>query len=328
VPIAPRINAPLSAPVIEARGISRHFRRKVALNVVSLVAREGEVHAVLGPNGAGKTTLLRILAGLLEPTEGVVRVLGMDPAKSPRRLRQVIGVVPSGDRTFYLRISGLQNLVFFARLHGIRRREAVARSRRVLAEVGLLDAADRRVGIYSHGMQKRLSVARALLTEPSVLIVDEATHDLDPAGARDARELVRAAARRGVTVIWATQRLDEIRGFADRVALLTSGQLRFAGTVPELMSEAPPQRYMLRLLNGQKSGQALQPILERALTGIATIAWSTGSRHDYVLALSADVPLGDALRSLLASNVQVLACRQERSDIEEAFLSLTQEPPS
>ncbi len=318
-----------SSAVVEVREVSRLFGSKVALDRVSFTACAGEIHAVLGPNGAGKTTLLRILSGLLEPSVGDVRVLGMDASAAPRLLRQEIGLVPSGDRSFYLRISGLENLVFFARLQGMRRVEAQARARDVLALVGLLDSAEMRVGFYSHGMQKRLSIARALLTDPAVLIVDEGTHDLDPARARDVRDLVRVAAdTRGVTVIWATQRLDEIRGFADRATLLDLGQVRFDGTVSGLIARAAPRRYVLRLAHGSVAGEALLPVLGRALAGIATISWSRTDRDDFVLSLGSDIALGTALHALLDADVQLLACREERSEIEGAFLSLTGEPLS
>jgi ABC-2 type transport system ATP-binding protein len=308
------------ASVIEARGVSRHFRTTIALQDVTLVAGRGDVHALLGPNGAGKTTLVRILSGLVGPTSGVVRVLGLDV--QTRALRHAVGLVPSGDRSFYLRISGLENLVFFGRLHGLSRARAISRARDVLEAVGLEGAADERVGVYSHGMHKRLSVARALLAEPLVLLVDEATHDLDPEGARRIRELIATLAANGTTVLWATQRIDEIRGFAGKVTLLHRGRVRFSGTVPELMAHATPNSYFLRLRNGVASRDALQQVLDSALHGKAQIARADDAEH-YRLALADGVVLGDALASLTREGVQVLACREERSEIEEAFLALT-----
>ena len=113
--------------------------------------------------------------------------------------------------------------------------------------MGLEDSARVRVGVYSHGMQKRLAVARALLVDPAVLLVDEATHDLDPEAAENVRSLVRDLAGRGTAIIWTTQRVDEVRGFADSVTLLARGRTRFAGTVAQLMAHAFPRRYLLRL---------------------------------------------------------------------------------
>jgi ABC-2 type transport system ATP-binding protein len=186
--------------VLDARGVSQRFGRKLALSDVSFAIRAGKIHGLLGPNGAGKTTLIRILAGLQHPTEGSVEIAGFRPSANERMFRQHIGFVASGDRTFYLRVSGLENLVFFARLYGMTRREAIHRAEDVLADVNLAGAARKPVGEYSHGMQKRLAVARALLTSPPVLLIDEATHDLDPDAARRVRELVAAAASQGAAV--------------------------------------------------------------------------------------------------------------------------------
>jgi ABC-2 type transport system ATP-binding protein len=288
-----------------------------------LHARSGEIHALLGPNGAGKTTLLRILAGLTAPTSGRVCVLGADVSGGSRALRQSVGLVPSGDRSFYLRISGLENLVFFARLHGLRRLRATARARDVLELVGLGDAARVRVGEYSHGMQKRLSVARALLTSPAVLLVDEATHDLDPEGARVVRGLVRGIAERGACVVWATQRVDEIKGFADEVTLLRSGEVCFNGTVAELLAHAAPRRYVLRLeLDGRPADD-----LARSLAPAGVIeAVSSGGPGHYVLSLAEGAVLGEAIARLTAADVAVLSCTEEQSGVEQAFLHLTAEP--
>jgi ABC-2 type transport system ATP-binding protein len=308
----------------EVSEVSRLFDGIPALENVSLGVARGEVHALLGPNGAGKTTVLRLLTALLEPTSGRVRVLGRDVGEGGRSLLGLVGLVPSGDRSFYLRISGLENLVFFARLHGLRRRAAIGRARAVLADVGLEAAAAKPVGEYSHGMQKRLSLARALLTEPELLLVDEATHDLDPAAARHARELVRAVAERGAGVLFTTQRVEEIRGFADRVTVLSGGHVRFIGTVPGLMAHASPQRFVVQLRNGHPQGPELLRLTSTALGPLGSVAPLPGeSSGHYLLALAGDVVVGEAITALSAAKVEVLTCREERPEIEDAFLTLT-----
>jgi ABC-2 type transport system ATP-binding protein len=299
-------------PAIQADAISRQFGDKLVLDSVSLGVSAGSIQALLGPNGAGKTTLLRILSGLLASTSGSVRILGR-AADNSSEFRSLIGLVPSGDRTFYLRITGTENLMFFARLHGATKREARRRAHEVLEEVGLADAAKTRVAFYSHGMQKRLSVARALLMNPPILLVDEATHDLDPEGASRVRDLVVAAARRGAAVVWATQRLDEIRGLADGVTLIAQGREVFAGSVPELQAHAVPRRYLLRLRGTMESD---------ALKGLATLERTGDGAEHFLLVLLDDVVLGDALGALDAAGIDVLTCTEERSGIEQAFLSL------
>jgi ABC-2 type transport system ATP-binding protein len=228
------------AAAIDVRGLQRRFGSRTAIAGIDLTVRPGEIHALLGPNGAGKTTLLRTLAGLVEPSAGTVRVAGADASKGPRALHGKVGFVPSSDRSAYQRISGVENLAFFARLHGMRKKPAYARARAVLADVGLAERGDDPVNAWSHGMQQRLSVARALLTDPPVLLIDEATHDLDPEAAAVVRELVAGRAERGTTVLWATQRLDELRGFAGEVTLMSSGVAAFRGTVEALAARALP----------------------------------------------------------------------------------------
>jgi ABC-2 type transport system ATP-binding protein len=309
--------------LVDARGISHAFQR-TALRAVDLQVGAGEVHALLGPNGAGKTTLLRVLAGLLCPDEGSLEIAGCDGMRRPRDLRTRIGLMPSGDGTLYSRISALENLVFFGRLQGFRRKHATARAHELLELVGLSDDADKRVYAYSHGMQKRLSFARALLTEPEVLLIDEATHDLDPHAARAVRELTLRAAVRGTGVVWATQRLDEIRGFTDSVTLLSHGAVCFSGTVHDLLGRELPRRYLLKLQNGGSPSAALTQSLSQLLGSTATIESAPrATDDDYVLALAQGRVIGDALGALDRAGVRILACREERSGIEEAFISLT-----
>jgi ABC-2 type transport system ATP-binding protein len=315
--------------VISARNLTRRFGAKVALDDVAFEVGPGELHALLGPNGAGKTTLIRILLGLLEPSEGSVQLLGREVRRHSAELHNLIGFVPSGDRSFYLRITGLENLVFFARLQGMRRREALERAREVLGHVGLDEAATERVGAYSHGMQKRLSIARALLANPRILLVDEATHDLDPEGAERVRNLVRIACEEGSAVVWATQRLEEIRGLAERVTLLHRGRVEFAGGVHELSALARPRDHVIRLTNGRPSESAVRAAAEAALCGRGRVTPVGGSDPGhYVLSLDEDVVLGDALAGLAAADLEVHSCRGRRSEIEDAFRFLTEDARS
>src|SRR3954463_11640331 len=163
---------PLVVPAIEVDDLHRRFGTVDALRGVSLEVDGGEIHGILGPNGAGKTTLMRILCGVVGPTSGSAYVLDRRAGRN-RELREQIGFLPSRDRSFSLRLSRRENLLFFGRMHGLRRRAARERAAELLDAVGLADAARRPVHTYSHGMQKRLSFARALLHTPAVLLVDE-----------------------------------------------------------------------------------------------------------------------------------------------------------
>jgi ABC-2 type transport system ATP-binding protein len=310
---------------VEAHDIVRHFGATRALDGVSLQVRQGEIHALLGPNGAGKTTLLRSLTGLVQPSAGTIRLRGVPSEElGYRGYRKLFGFVPSGDRSFYLRISGLENLVFFGRLYGFKKPRAFARAWECLRAVGLEEAAGKRVGLYSHGMQKRLSVARGLLTDPVVLFVDEATHDLDPEGTRRVQDLVADAALRGTAVVWATQRLDEIRGFAHQVTVLDEGKVRFVGTVPQLMAISEVRRYVLQLEGRTSDGATLVSAANEALSPMATVSLAEDSQgRNCLLDLEDGAVLGDAISALTAVGIRVLACREDRSGIESAFLNLT-----
>jgi ABC-type multidrug transport system ATPase subunit len=308
--------AAVRPPAIEVEGLHRSFGSVHALRGVDLEVAGGEVHALLGPNGAGKTTLMRILSGLVDPTAGDAYVLDRRAGRSPE-LRALIGMVPPGDRTFYLRLSGVENLVFFARLHGLKRRAARTRALALLDAVGLAEAGERPISTYSHGMQKRLSFARALLSDPQLLLVDEATHDLDPVAAQQVRELTNERARGGTAVLWATQRIEELHGFAQRVTVLDRGTVAFSGALTALAAMGGGDRHVIEL------GPAPAPP-PAALDGLGTLLPGPDASH-VVLALAPGASLGAAIAALTAAGAQVLSCRDERPPIERAFLAVTAE---
>jgi len=258
---------PLSA-VLDARDVSRSFGDKQVLSGVDLQVGAGRISALLGPNGAGKTTFLRILTGLLLAEGGHVSVAGIDVGRDPMAARRHIGFFPSADRTFYNRISGLENLAFFGRMYGIRRQEALARAGKRLVDVGLSDAVDQRVGLYSHGMQKRLSMARALLMDPPVLVIDEATDGLDPEGARRVQDLTRSIAADGTAVVWTTQRLDEIRGFAASNGVV-EGPARVVKSVEEISRLQPGD-----ILVCQVTNPTWAPIFQKIAGAVSDIGGS------------------------------------------------------
>jgi ABC-type multidrug transport system ATPase subunit len=318
------VDAGTRLPAVAISGVSRRFGDADALREVSLDVEAGEIHALLGPNGAGKTTLLRIVCGLVDADHGEIRLMGVPLERLGfREHRRLIGLVPSGDRSFYLRISGLENLIFFGRLHGLSRRAASERALTCLEEVDLADAAAKRVGVYSHGMQKRLSVARAMLMEPAILLVDEATHDLDPDGAIRIRDLATGAARRGAAVLWTTQRVDEIRGFVDRLTLLHEAEVRFRGTVPQMMATSPTTTHLLQL-RAHDPHADITAAARGALDGRGQLRPSGDADGEhFLLSLPDDVPLGQAVATITSAGIDVLACREEHSPIESAFLALT-----
>jgi ABC-2 type transport system ATP-binding protein len=205
-----------------------------ALDGVDLAVRPGEIFGLLGPNGAGKTTLLKILCTLLLPTSGRAVVNGYDVVEAPSTIRQVVGYCLDTERSFYYRLTGRQNLVFFATLNNLGAGERARRIPEVLESVGLQGAADARFMTYSKGMQQKLGLARALLTDPAVLLLDEPTKSLDPGAAAEFHRFLRGtlAEQRGKTILLVTHSLEECRACCDRIAIMDRGQIVFQGHWP------------------------------------------------------------------------------------------------
>jgi ABC-2 type transport system ATP-binding protein len=223
-------------PAIEVRGLERRFGPRPALSGVDLAVGTGQVHGLLGPAGSGKTTLLRVLAGLVPPSAGEATVLGYPSGDA--RLRGRVGLVSVDEGSPYHGISGLENLVFVGRLHGMTARAATERGRAVLQQVGLARAGHGPVGTWTPGMRVRLAFARALLTGPDVLLIDEPPVGIDAASCAAVRALVSSHAQSGAAVIWATRRLDELQALAGGVTLLAGGRARYSGSVEALALRA------------------------------------------------------------------------------------------
>ncbi|MBI5481251.1 MAG: ABC transporter ATP-binding protein [Deltaproteobacteria bacterium] len=206
-----------------------------ALDGVSLDVGEGEIVGLCGPNGAGKSTLLRVLAGLVLPTSGVVTVCGADARLGSVAQRQRVSYVVGDERSFSWRLSGRQNLEFFAALHGQARQPGRARVRRLIDLVGMTDCADRPFREYSTGMRQRFVLARGLLSDPRVLLLDEPTRGLDPAASASLRVFIRddVVKAHGRTVLCATHDLGLVKAFCDRVLVIAGGRVTAAAAPTE-----------------------------------------------------------------------------------------------
>jgi ABC-2 type transport system ATP-binding protein len=212
--------------VFEPRGRKRKQREPVrALDQVSLEIPEGEIHGLLGPNGAGKTTLVKILSTVLIPTSGEARVLGHDVVRETSAVRPLIGIVFGGERGLYWRLTGRQNLEYWAALYKLSNTAGKRRSQQLLERVGLTDRADQRVEEYSRGMKQRLHLARGLIGDARVLFLDEPTTGMDPLAAREFRALITELRGEGRTILLATHDMVEAEVVCDRVTLIDRGKI-------------------------------------------------------------------------------------------------------
>src|SRR5690348_8860006 len=221
-----------TTPAVAARGLRKTYGTLKAVAGVDVTVQPGDVYGYLGPNGAGKTTSLRMMLGLIQPTAGKVRLFGRDPVADPvSALAGVSGFVE--DPAFYPYLSGRANLELLADLDG---GEDGGRVAEVLELVELTGRAGDRVRGYSHGMRQRLGLAAALLRRPRLLVLDEPTTGLDPAGMRDMRALVRRLAGEGITVLLSSHLMGEVEALCNRVAILREGRVRFEGALADAVA--------------------------------------------------------------------------------------------
>jgi ABC-2 type transport system ATP-binding protein len=198
----------------------------------------GELFGLLGPNGAGKTTTIKMLMTLLLPTSGSARVLGLDVVKDAQAVRRKVGYVFGGDRGLYERLSGLDNLRYFAELYGVPPKSQKSRIAELLELVGLNGREKERVEGYSRGMRQRLHIARGLLHRPEVLFLDEPSIGIDPVGARELRVTVRDLVEQGTTVLLTTHYMFEADELCGRIAVIAGGRIVASGTPTELKSNS------------------------------------------------------------------------------------------
>ena len=336
----------IAAPAVDARGLVKVFergRRTVwqrlrgepdrrerfhAVDGIDLTVERGEIFGLLGPNGAGKTTTMKMLATLLIPTGGTISVLGIDVLARPREVRARLGAMLSGERSLYWKLTGRENLEYFAALYHVPARETRTRIDAALASVKLLDRADDYVERYSTGMRQRLALARALLPDPPLIILDEPTVGLDPQAARDLRDRVRELRSQGRTVLLTTHYMDEADQLCDRVAIIDHGRIVALDTPAALKRTIRAEEVVhleIGLVDGSAAPADAGAVLEQ-LGRAATVARS--ERHNGTLAVTAHcssardfVPAAfDAARSAGATirHVEVVPVT-----LEDVFISIT-----
>ncbi|MBO0804505.1 MAG: ATP-binding cassette domain-containing protein [Nocardiopsaceae bacterium] len=303
---------------IEAAGLVKAFGRLRAVDGIDLRVRQGEIFGVLGPNGAGKTTMLRMLATLLPVDAGQARVLGVDVAREPHRVRQLLGITgqyASVDED----LTATENLWMFGRLQGLRSRDARASAKRLLEQFGLADAGGKRLKEFSGGMRRRLDLAVSLITRPPLIFLDEPTTGLDPRTRGQMWDTIRGLAADGCTILLTTQYLDEADQLAGRIAVIDHGRKVAEGTPDELKASVGNSTLQLRLAPGADAELARE-IVRRAAGAEPVLSPERGGLN---------VPLQDAGRAadvligFREAGVPIASVSVDRPTLDEVFLALT-----
>jgi len=308
----------MTTTAIEAEGLVKTFGDNRAVDGVDLEVATGTVYGVLGPNGAGKTTTIRMLATLLRPDAGRASVFGHDVAREPFVVRQLIGVTgqyASVDET----LSATENLLLFCRLNGLKGAAATRRTRDLLEEFSLTDAAARPLKNFSGGMRRRLDLAASLIAQPPLLFLDEPTTGLDPRTRAQMWDTIRRLVATGSTVLLTTQYLDEADQLADRIAVIDRGHVVAEGTGDELKSSVGQQSLQLALVRPDDAPAAQAAVQD--VLGVAATVSPEARRLTVPVADPARVT--DLLVRLRGAGVDLDGLSMDKPTLDEVFLTLT-----
>jgi lipooligosaccharide transport system ATP-binding protein len=302
-----------SRSLIEARQLTKRFGDFEAVKGIDLDVHQGEVFGFLGPNGAGKSSTMRMIACVSQPSGGTLRVLDMDPARDGRRIRARLGVVPQEDN-LDVELSVRDNLVIYGRFFGLSRTELGPRADELLEFVQLTDRATSKVDPLSGGMKRRLTIARALVNEPDLLLLDEPTTGLDPQARHLVWERLYRLKQRGVTQVLTTHYMDEAEQLCDRLVVMDEGCIVDEGAPADLIARHVNKEVVeMRFSNDDNRARSMGPI---EATGLRVEPLA-----DRVLLYADD---GDAVAAHLASDgVRHESVLVRRSSLEDVFLKLT-----
>jgi ABC-2 type transport system ATP-binding protein len=308
---------------IETEGLSRHFGHVTAVDEVTLAVPRGEVFGVLGPNGAGKTTMVRLLNGVLAPSAGRCRVLGLDPRTNGGEVRHRTGVLTESP-ALYERMTARENLRFFGTMYGVPEAKLARRVDATLDAFGLAERAGDKVGGYSKGMKQRLALARALLHEPEVLFLDEPTAALDPEAARRVTELIMEFSHQaGRTVFLCTHYLPEAQRLCDRVAVLNRGHMIASGTLAELARTLWHGTWV-----DVECRSALPAGLGESLRGLPGVTDARLDGTRLAVQVVGDERVPALVRALVESGAEVLRVIPREHTLEEVYFELQGERPA
>lgn len=312
------------APVVDIRNLTKSYGDFTALDSLSLTVDRGSILGFIGHNGAGKTTAIRILVGQARPTSGSATIAGADCVRDARKVKQLVGYMPDRFGS-YDNMRVREYLDFFGAAFGIRRKDRTKRINEVLDITGSRYMQDRYVEALSHGMQQRIGIARTLLHDPDVLILDEPANGLDPEARIEMRELLLRLAGLGKTLIVTSHILPELAHICDRVAILHRGQLKAVGTLDEVTRQVQQTRMIEIQVAGQEQLTLAESVLKEAIADVSDVAASPAESMLRFRSAQVDLELGATLKQLIDANVHVIQFREVAGNLEETFLSVTRE---
>jgi ABC-2 type transport system ATP-binding protein len=303
-----------TAPVLEVRGLSKRFRDREAVRALSFQLSRGEIFGLLGPNGAGKTTTIGMIAGVLRPTAGSVRILGADAVASGRTVLRNLGLVPQ-TVALYPALTAEENLRFFGKLYGISREPLEARVRSLLDLAGL-SARTEPVGDFSGGMKRRLNLACALVHEPKLLLLDEPTAGVDPQSRERIYEALAALAGDGLALLLTTHYLEEAERLCQRIAILDEGRFAAEGTVADLRALAGEEPTITIVLTRPPGAPLAAKLAERG-------ALAEDPRRFHLQSSGAERLLPEFLALAASEGNEVEELLLHRPNLGDVFLRLT-----
>jgi ABC-2 type transport system ATP-binding protein len=306
-------------PAVETKDLTKKYGKFVALDRLTLTVEPAQILGFVGPNGAGKTTTIKILVGLARPTSGTARVAGADCVREARKIKRLVGYMPD---TFgsYDNMRVREYLDFFGAAFGIPRRERVKRISEVLDTAGAGTFHDLYVEALSHGMKQRVAIARTLLHDPAVLIMDEPANGLDPQARIEMRQVLLDLADRGKTLLVTSHVLPELARICHRVAIITRGRLRAFGTLDEITRQLSQLRPMEVLLTRAEQIDRAAEIVRRQIEPGAEINASTAEMTVRFRTAKSEEELARLLAALVAADLEVTQFREVQTDLEEAFM--------
>lgn len=308
-------------PVVITDGLTKRYGEHLALDNLSLTVHRGQILGFIGPNGAGKTTTISILVGLSRPTSGTAHIAGADCARDTQDIKRLIGYMPDTFGT-YDNMRVREYLDFFGAAYGIPRTDRRRRIGEVLELTNATWMQDKFVDALSHGMKQRVGIARTLLHDPQVLILDEPANGLDPVARIEMRTLLEQLSDAGKTLIVTSHILPELGRICDVVAIITNGVLRAFGTVDEIVTKVHPERMIELQLAKPDQLDAAAGAVRRFVTDASKIAPSQTERVVRFRTSHSDDDLAGLLEELVRAGIRVVQFREVPTDLEDAFLSV------